>query len=524
MSNYVTIQGQTDDNQKLPLHVTPEGHLEVAVHGPTLPFGSLHVEEMEPIFQVDAVYTANPYLVATATGLTSGSGANSATATTANNYFACTTGTTANSFASVESRKRLRYRPGQGIIGRFAGRFTAPAANAKQYIGFGSAEAGIFFGYDGTSFGLCHRTGGVREIQTLTVTTASTATNNYVVTLPSGTAVSVTATNNGSTTRTAYEIAQGTFPGWKAEARGATVVFVSETAGPVNMISLAQTGAGTPAAGTWAETLAGVAATENWVPQSQWNGEPTNGTGAMDFTLDPAKANVYQIGVQYLGTGPIVCQIEVPSISGNNATWVTVHTFNFPNSGSTVSLTQPALPFYMGALSFGSTTSVGVYVSSFAGFIEGRKRMHGPRMTYSDTSTAVSTSSYYSLMTVRNSIAYSGRANQSVVNLLSFCAACEDTTPVIFYLIKNAALVGTPNFVSHSSSSCTYTDTAATTCTITNNDQIIYTLMVGPNGEGLIVFEDEITLQPGEQLTIAATAVTGTATFSVASINTREDQ
>ena len=39
--------------------------------------------------------------------------------------------------------------------------------------------------------------GGVREVRTLTVTTASTATNNYNVVLNDATAVNVTATNRG---------------------------------------------------------------------------------------------------------------------------------------------------------------------------------------------------------------------------------------------------------------------------------------------------------------------------------------
>ena len=46
---------------------------------------------------------------------------------------------------------------------------------------------------------------------------------------------------------------------------------------------------------------------------------------------------------------------------------------------------------------------------------------------------------------------------------------------------------------------------------------------IGANS-AFIPFSDEITLQPGETLTLAAQTVTGTATWTNMSLNTREDQ
>ena len=151
-------------------------------------------------------------------------------------------------------------------------------------------------------------------------------------------------------------------------------------------------------------------------------------------------------------------------------------------------------------------------------------RMTGPRMTYTDTSTAVSTTSYYALLTIRNDRVFSGRANQSVIHLLSFGGAHDDSTPVTLFLIRNATLVGTPNFTQHSATSSTYVDTAATTCTFTDNEQVVFSLPLGASGNGLVDFGDDVTLQPGETITIAAQAVFGTATYTIASLNTREDQ
>lgn len=519
----VKLAGETDGGALRKIAATDEGHIEVAVHSPRLPFGSVHTEQLTPVFQCDAVYGINTQSVQATTGRAiAGSGTGSAVG--ANNLFTVSTGTTSFSFGTIQSRKRLRYRAGQGVVGRFAGLWSTPIANSIVVMGLGTSESGFYFGYNGTSFGILHATNGVREVQTLTITTASTSTQPYNVTLPNGDSVNVTATNNSNTARTAWELSQGTYPGWTAEARGNTVVFLASSAGPVaNTFSIAQTGAVTPAAGTCVETVAGVATTDTWYPQTEWNGDRLDGTGASGMTLDPTKGNVFQIGIQYLGFGAITFQVEAAR-AGNNPDFVAVHTLRFPNTLTTPHMKNPSFPFTMAAYSAGSTTNVSCSVGSFAGFVEGQRVLTGPRFNYSDTSTAVSTGSYFAFQTIRNGLVYSGRANQSVVNLLSFGAAHDDATPVTFYLLRNAALVGNPSFTQWSNSSCTFVDTAATTATITDNAQIIFAITVGQGGSTLVPFEDEVTLQPGESVTLAATAATGTATFSSVSLNTREDQ
>lgn len=516
----------TDDggNYRAPSY-DAHGHIETAIHGPLNPFGSVHVENLRPAFQCDAVYGINTQSVAATTGRAI-AGAGSGSATAANNLFTCSTGTTSYSFGTIQSRKRLRYRAGQGVVCRFTALWSTPAASSIVVAGLGHAESGYYFGYNGTSFGILHATGGVRELQTMTITTASTSTQPYNITLPNGTVVNVTATNNGNVNRTAYEIAQGTFPGWTAYARsGGVIIFLAASAGAVTgTFSVAQSGAGTPTAGTCVETTAGVSTTDTWYPQSSWNGDKLDGTGASGVTMNPAKGNVFQIGVQYLGFGSIEFKVEITTADGNNATYVTVHTLKFPNTLTTPHTSNPSMPFTMAAYSAGSTTDVSVSVGSFAGFIEGQKVLTGPRQNYSRTISTVSTGAYYAFMTIRCAVAYNNRAAQAVVNLLSFGAAHDDATPVTFYILRNATLVGNPSFALWSTSSITYVDTSATTATITDNAQVIFAITVGQGGSILVPFEDDVTLQPGESITIAATTVTGTATFASISLNTREDQ
>lgn len=526
----IQLQGTQDSGGLADIPADYAGHLEVAVHSPRLPFGSMHTESLTPVFQVDAVYGINSNVVTATTGINV-AGVTSASNTGTNNLFKCSTGTTAYSFSTIQSRRRLRYRAGQGVLGRFTALFSSPAASSILVAGLGTGESGFYFGYNGTSFGILHSTGGVREIQTLTVTTASTATNNYVVTL-NGTAFNVTATNNGSTVKTAYEIAQGTYTGWKAEQIGSTVVFLADSVGnKAGAFTLAQTGAGVPAVGSFVETLAGVASTDTWIPQASWNGDKLDGTGPSGMTINPQYGNVYQIDVQYLGFGPVLFKVEVPH-EGNNPDFVVVHSLEFPNSQTSTSISQPSFPFTMAAYSSGSTTDVSVSVASFAGFIEGNIELTGPRMTfYRETSGYVGSTAatYYPLFTIRNDYVHAhngntARANQSIVNSLSIAGAHDDATPVTFFLIRNATLVGTPNFSRYDTTSCIYYDQSATTCTITDNSQVQFAFTTGQSAGGAFSFSDKLLLQPGETLTLAARAVTGTATYVNASLNTREDQ
>lgn len=511
----------------LSAEVTSDRNLKVDASGstPYLPFGSIHTESLTPVFQTDPVYGIN-------TSQTTATSTLNGTVTAANNLFTCSTGTTSLAFGALQSRKRLRYRPGQGVVGRFTALFPSTVASSITVAGLGSSESGFYFGYynsipnsgaTSTSFGILYSTGGVRTIRTLTVATKSSSTDNIQITLNDVLFTVTGITNGASTTETAYQISRGTYAGWTAEQRGATVVFVANSAAVLGgAYSLAQSGGA--AAGTFATTLAGVASTDTFIPQSSWNGaDKLDGAGASGVTLNPAKGNVYQIGVQYLGFGAVSFAIEA-GLAPNNSDFVTVHTMQFPNALTVPHVTQPSFPFTMAAYSGGSTTNVSVSVGSFAGFIEGEVTPVGPRMSYVNSATS-STSAYTPLFTIRNDTSFSGRANQVVSRLLSVTGATKSTNGLTgFYLIRNATLsAGVPNFTSFSTTSSTYWDTAATACTFSNNNQIIWHGAVGESGNFEYAFDDIITIQPGETVTLAVKSVSATATV-IGGINTREDQ
>lgn len=376
-----------------------------------------------------------------------------------------------------------------------------------------------------TRFGILYVKNGVREVRTLTITTASTTNENITVTLNS-VAYTVAVTNSGNINRTVYEISQGTYNGWNTYPSGSTVIFIRASAGSANnTYSITAT----TAVGSFVRTKAGVASTDTFIPQSSWNGDKMDGTGRSGVTLDPTKGNVYQIGAQYLGFGIIIFKIEASFQDNNNSSWITVHTIKNPNTLTTPIFSNPSFPFTMASYSAGSTTNLSVRCASYAGFIEGNKMLHGGRFSYTRSLTTVAaTPTLYVLFTVLNKRYYGGKSNQSVVNILSVQFALRNSNSGgTLYLIRNATLAGNPNFGDYDTQSCTSYDTSATTCTYSTNSQIIWTGILAETGSINHLFSEEdteVTLQPGEYLTVCGNTTAGTAPIFAATINTREDQ
>jgi len=512
------ITGITDSGMYYNVPVDQSGHLQVAVHSPLLPFGSLHTENLFPVFQSDAVYGLNSFQE-----ITNVSGSGSAVAS--NSAFTVSTGVTIYSLATLQSRKRLRYRPGQGIVARFAGLFSTPAEDAYQLLGVGHAEDGLYFGYQDTVFGILYVNRGVRECRTLTITVGANANGNTTVTL-NDVAFSIAVTNSSNIYRTAYELSIGTYAGWETSLIAGTVIFLANSSGAK---SGAYSVSGSGITGSFAQTKAGVASTDSFIPQSTWNGDKLNGSGASGITANWQTGNVFELGIQYLGFGTLTCKVETAPSNNNNPTWVVVHTIKLPNSLSNTSFRNPAFPYTMAAYSYGSTTNVSASVGSFAGFIEGQKVLTGNRFSYYAQSVlnTVGSASYFCLFTIQNMRYYQGISNQSVVNIMSISAALKHTSPCIIYLILNAILVGNPNFTQYATNSCTAWDTSATTCTFVSGTQLVWSGHMGDTGEIDHDFTsnlEDFTLQPGEYLTVATRTVTGNASYVTASLNTREDQ
>jgi hypothetical protein len=525
---YTSISsGLTDNGESISTAMTPEGHPEIAIHEPLLPFGSVHVENLTPIFQSDGVYGINDGQQIT---FASGSGSVGST----ESMLEVSTGTTIYSQGVILGRKRLRYRAGQGVIARFTAMFTAPQPLSYQIAGVGHSEDGIYVGYadvlgNTPDFGILYVNRSKREVRTLTVSTGATSSSNLTITL-NGVAFTVPVTNSGNIQRTVYEISTfAGYTGWDAYPSGSTVVFVRKAAGATAGAYSFAAGS-TGVAAVIAQTRAGATGTETFIPKSTWNGDKLDGTGASGVTLDPTKLNIYEFQIGYLGTADIELRMKLSNIGSNNSTWAKVHTIKLIGTLTKSSFGNPSFPFTMAAYSAGSTTNLVVKTASYAGFIEGYKMLQGNRFTYYNQLTSVGAVNIQSIFTVLNARMYKSVVSQVVVNLLSITASTKHTSPVVIYIIKNGVLAGNPNFQSVSPISATLWDIAATTVTYSTGEQLIWSGQMGDTGQidhhfGNGIFNaEEVTLQPGEWITVGAKATTGTPSYVTASINTREDQ
>lgn len=500
--------------------------LQVKLASPNTVFGAVHTEGYIPIFQSDAVYSVNPI---PNNSVVSGTGS----ITSSDSCFLLQSGTTVLSQAVLQSRRRLKGRPGQGLLVYFEALFSAPVANNFQGVGVGHSEDGIFLGYghssdlNDTEFGILYVQRGVRAVYTLTITVGATIAGNVTITLD-GVAFTVALSMTTTGTRVAYDISESVFNGWNSYQNGSTVVFVKNAAGTTPSAFSYDAGI-TGSAASFAQTKAGVSATENFYGQSSWNGDKMLGSGVSGITLDKTKLNSYRIEYAF-GTHDIrIYTLQTPS-STNSPDWFLMHSINLSNVISTTSLGNPSMPFTSYVYSAGSTTNISVKIGSYAGFLEGKKILLGPRATYFNSLTNITSTNYTALFSVLNPLYYNGRTNQIVINIVSFTGALKHTSPCVFYIFRNAALAGIPNFQAYSTYTCGMWDTGATTCTITDNIQLVYAIQLGDTGNFSVDAQtgdfnaEDLNIQPGEIFTVAAKSLQQTPSWVTCSLNTREDQ
>jgi hypothetical protein len=527
------LYGQPTYGSLKPVSISQEGHLGVSIEGPRLPFGSIHTEQLYPIFQNDAIYGLNTALVNTYSTSDNMYGAS-------DGLFYVNTTATANMYSSIESRKRLKYRSGQGLVGRFTALYNTPASDCNQMIGYGHSEDGIFIGYKDTDFGILYRDHGACEIRTLTLTEVTNASDNVSILL-NGANFTIPFQNLGGDTSLinsmAYTISKFNFNEWNTSIleplvfNTARIAFINKKAGSKNdgLYSYNSGMVGT-SAGTFAQTRAGDTPTETFIPQDDWNGAQLLGNDNTGFVLDPLKGNVFQFNIKYLGFGSITIFAELYNNKTTDSKFVPIHTLKFANTRTITSFGNPSLPFRMFVENTTNTTDIVLKSGSFAGFIEGQKIYTGYHATYKHFRVGIAYSNgiYHTLFTLYNSNVFNNKVNQSIINIISISGATENNNVIELFLVRNANLANTttdfPSFIQQSTNSPTYIDTNSKTCTF-NNSQIIWAGCIGNTGNFVFNFLDDITIQPGEYLSCVFRTIKNSEIQGIfASINTREDQ
>lgn len=143
------IVGKTHGNYWNSISSSEDGTLDVHIARPSTAFGELLTSNLTPVVQVDFVYGLNTRTTTTAV---TGSGE----VTSANNMAVVSTTATSGSIAKLYTNRYVKYRAGQGALGRFTALFTTGVTGTKQYAGLAtpSLDNGFMFGYDGETFGI----------------------------------------------------------------------------------------------------------------------------------------------------------------------------------------------------------------------------------------------------------------------------------------------------------------------------------------------------------------------------------
>lgn len=119
-------------------------------------FDELLIAELTPVIQLQFPYNINTDLL---TVVTSGIG----TVTQSDTKAVIETGASTSSSASIQSKKVLKYNPGQGSLVRFTAIFTTGVVGSSQIIGIGDDQDGFFVGCDEITFGILRRQNGVDD-------------------------------------------------------------------------------------------------------------------------------------------------------------------------------------------------------------------------------------------------------------------------------------------------------------------------------------------------------------------------
>ena len=496
---------------RVQLKTTHEGYVHVpsvCIDGPTTAFGELRVAELTPQVQLKFPYDMVHSDVASSLTNKSGSSVSAS-----GGQASVTAAGVANSFSQIRTKDTIRYGPGQGALFRGTALFTNGVANCIQLIGAGDDDEGYFFYFKELVFGVMRWYGGSLEFRSVEITGAATGTGNITITLDD-TAVNVAVTSGDTIAQVTEKIvaeAQAFLDagnGWEVHTDdNITVNFVSlraENATGTFSFSGGSTGV---TANAFSLDVTGVAPTEFWTPQTEWNVDKMDGTGPSKMTLDPIKGNVYAIPFQYLGYGEIGYYIENPATGA----FQLVHREQYSNSNTLPSLKNPTLhcTAMVKTLTGYSGGAITLKTSSLAGFIEGKETEKGIRRSISSSKTIGTTENV--LLILHNETIYNSIHNKISVypDFTSFSS--EATKPVELILYRNPTRIDGATALTDVDTGSSVMRHSSTGTTIAGGERLL-TFELGKEGSGARDLSNLIEpLRPGDRWVITARVASGSA-------------
>ena len=423
-------------------------------------FGEPYGITITPVIQLDSIYGITSEVIQT---YTNGTGA-SASANPQDALWTVRSGTTPYGYGVLRSKRFLRYRPGQGALARFTASFTPNVSASSQRVGLANQENNIQIGWNddgvhGPRFGVLRSTGGKVQIVVLTIDTAPTGTQTANVTLNGVSYAIPIASGTAQNTAVTINRIDG-FTGWLTDQVDNTIVFMSNTLGPKNgTYSFSSSGTGTLATGTFSTKQTGVAQTENWTYQENFNvdtlGANVAGPNPSGMTLRSEYLNVYQINFRWLGAGEIRYAIE----DSNTGNMVFFHREHYTNRNALPHTAQPSFKIAYTAYNLaGGTGNVKVTGASMMGAIEGEIKQNELNRSTSVNKTTLSQNVMHHLLTIRNPYVTNGAAgalngnyilNAKEIILKDISVGTQNTDPALLYIFyEPTSFSGTHSYYS----------------------------------------------------------------------------
>jgi hypothetical protein len=457
------------------------------------------------VIQLDAIYGVTTDVTQVYTNGT-GSVANSVSG-----MFQVSSGTTQGGYGVLRSKRFMRYRPGQGIVCRFTAAFTQGVTGSNQFAGLANQENRLQFGYNGTRFGIVRSTGGKATILLMTMTAAPNALQTATITL-NGVPYTVSL-SSGTVDQAVVQIVNrvGGYGGWLFQQTDGAMLWLAPTLGPMNgTFSFTSTGNATA---TFSVKQAGVAQTDYWTYQEDWNidrmdGSNTITTNPSGMTLDPTKLNVYQIAMRWLGVGAISYALEDQA----SGTLVYVHREHYTNQHVRPHIDNPSFKIAYTAVNTTNTSNITVKGASMYGAVEGTIFLNELTRSWSASKSGLAQNVTHHLMSIKNSVVTNGLAGANngnyVINakeaiIKSLSVSVQSTDPAAVYLFFEPRTFSS-TYTYYQIPFCNETHAVDTGTFDTAQDTPIYTGLLSINGTiNIDLSAYRITIPPGSWVSIA---------------------
>ena len=192
-------------------------------------------------------------------------------------------------------------------------------------------------------------------------------------------------------------------------------------------------------------------ATETRIPQSQWNKDKCDGTGASGFNADFTKTQLAFIDFQWLGVGRVRCGFA------HDGKLITAHEFYHSNNNPKVYISNPNLPVRCEIRNTGvgigaSFDQICSTVASEGGYVESGIDFAYTMTTTRTTPTPAGTE--FPLVAIRLKNTFQGYPNRISVRLNNISIHCE-TNSIIYKIVKlpSSAYIGNAGTLTWTSAS-----------------------------------------------------------------------